>query len=304
MTHLDLFSGIGGFALAAQAAGFQTIGFSEVEPYACKILKRHWPEVPNYGDIRNVRGIACDLITGGFPCQPFSLAGKRKGASDDRALWPEMLRVISESRPRWVLGENVPGIISMELDRVLSDLENLHYTVWPLVVPACAVDAKHRRSRVWIVAHAASITAGSRRYGRPEARTKAANGSHYLANAFRPRLEIGQEQSARQECQAIERSRDAVSDASRNGRHERNTDGGRLGKGASAEEERSRLTDYCRWQPEPELGRVAHGIPNRSHRLKGLGNAIVPQVAEVILKEIMRITNQKNLTWPFPTHVT
>ncbi|MDE2107409.1 MAG: DNA cytosine methyltransferase, partial [Patescibacteria group bacterium] len=91
-THLDLFSGIGGFALAAAAAGYKTIGFSEIEPYACKILKRHWSDVPNYGDIRNIRGIRADLVTGGFPCQPYSLAGERRGASDDRALWPEMLR--------------------------------------------------------------------------------------------------------------------------------------------------------------------------------------------------------------------
>jgi DNA (cytosine-5)-methyltransferase 1 len=144
-THLDLFSGIGGFALAAASAGFQTIGFSEIEPYACKILKHHWPHVPNYGDIRNIQGVRADLVTGGFPCQPYSLAGQRRGASDDRALWPEMLRVIDESKPVWILGENVAGIISMDLDQVLSDLEHLGYSAWAIGVPACALGAEHRR---------------------------------------------------------------------------------------------------------------------------------------------------------------
>lgn len=97
-THLDLFSGIGGFALAAERTGWQTVGFCEVDEYASRILKRHWPSVPNYGDIRNIRGVRADLVTGGFPCQPFSTAGQRRGASDDRALWPEMCRVIEEAK--------------------------------------------------------------------------------------------------------------------------------------------------------------------------------------------------------------
>jgi len=155
-THLDLFSGIGGFTLAAQSAGFETIGFAETNEYAAKVLKERWPEITNYGDVRNVRNIPADLITGGFPCQPYSVAGKRRGNADDRALWPEMLRIIQESRPTWVLAENVAGIIKMALDNVLADLEAEGYACWPLVIPACAVDARHRRDRVWIVAHTAS----------------------------------------------------------------------------------------------------------------------------------------------------
>lgn len=151
--HLDLFSGIGGFAHAASCTGWKTIGFSEIDTYSSAVLRKHWPDVPNYGDIRNVKGIKADLVTGGFPCQPYSLAGKRRGSADDRALWPEMLRVIQESRPSWVLAENVYGIINMELDCVLSDLEAIGYATGTLVVPACAVDARHRRDRVWIVAH-------------------------------------------------------------------------------------------------------------------------------------------------------
>lgn len=153
--HLDLFSGIGGFALAAQwVGGIKTIAFSEIDTYANSILKRHWPDVPNLGDIRNVRGIKCDLITGGFPCQPWSNAGKRAGTNDDRHLWPEMLRVISDSRPTWVLGENVAGLASMALDSVLSDLEAQGYTATTLSIPAVALNGRQVRHRLWIIAHA------------------------------------------------------------------------------------------------------------------------------------------------------
>lgn len=155
MKHLDLFSGIGGFALACRmVGGIETIGFSEIDPYASAVLKKHWPDVPNYGDVRTVPTVECDLITGGFPCQPFSIAGKRRGAEDNRFLWPAMLDVIQRCRPTWVIGENVAGLIDMELDRCFADLENSGYEVQPLIIPACAVDAGHRRERVWIIAHA------------------------------------------------------------------------------------------------------------------------------------------------------
>jgi len=155
LRHLDLFSGIGGFALAARiAGGFETIGFSEIDPYASSILNRHWPSVPNFGDIRNVRDADCDIITGGFPCQPWSNAGRRKGQADDRHLWPEMLRVIADSRPTWVLGENVAGLASMALDSVLTDLEAQGYTATTLSIPAVALNGRHVRHRLWIIAHA------------------------------------------------------------------------------------------------------------------------------------------------------
>lgn len=152
-THLDLFSGIGGFSLAFESAGFKTIGFSEIDKFANAVLKKHWPDVPNYGDVRTVPTIACDVITGGFPCQPFSFAGKRRGAADDRFLWPSMLDVIRRCQPIAVLGENVPGIIGMELDRVLDDLETCGFWTQAFVVPACAVGGNHRRDRVWVVAY-------------------------------------------------------------------------------------------------------------------------------------------------------
>jgi len=228
-THLDLFSGIGGFALAAQWNGIRTVGFCEREPYCKQLLSERWPGVPICGDIcqldgRLYRGVW--LLTGGFPCQPFSFAGKRLGAEDDRAIWPEMLRVINQARPTWVLGENVPGIINVELDRVLSDLERIGYPSRTFVVPACAVDAHHRRDRVWIVAH----TSGSGLQERNLATITSGEGHAAWRNA---------------EGRAV-------------------------------------------WEPEPAMGRVAHGIPHRAHRLRGLGNAIVPQVAAEFIRFMIK----------------
>ncbi len=154
MRHLDLFSGIGGFALAAAWAGFTTVGFSEIDLYASKVLRRHWPNVQNFGDVRSVPSMSnITLITGGFPCQPFSSAGKRKGREDDRHLWPEFNRIIHAIKPAWVVAENVTGIIDMELDNVLDDLERAGYETGTYIIPASAIGAPHRRERVWIVAH-------------------------------------------------------------------------------------------------------------------------------------------------------
>jgi DNA (cytosine-5)-methyltransferase 1 len=299
-THLDLFSGIGGFAIAAQNCGYTTIGFCEKEPYAQQILKErfgavladascstittrndrrkeHQPcevnEIRNkhrtssprpklHDDIFTLNGAdyaGVDLLTGGFPCQPFSVAGKRRGAADDRALWPEMLRVIGGAKPAWLIGENVAGIVTMELDNILSDLEGIGYSAWPLVIPACAVDARHRRDRVWIVAHAArELRDGGGNAGKGR-RIEHSDGGEDVADTMRV---------------------------------------GRPGQGKSINAEHpapagdgqaTQPWDGCRparWLPEPELGRVAHGIPHRAHRLRGLGNAIVPQVAEEIIRAI------------------
>lgn len=157
MRHLDLFSGIGGFALAAQWAGFETVGFCEIDEFCRKVLSKHWPETPIHGDIREVDGrdyAGVELITGGYPCQPFSVVGKRKGAADDRHLWPEMRRIIAQAKPRWVVAENVTGHITLGLDSVLTDLESLDYSAGAVVIPAAAVGALHRRERVWVVANA------------------------------------------------------------------------------------------------------------------------------------------------------
>ena len=165
MRALDLFSGIGGIALAAEWAGIETAAFCEIEPYCRRVLARHWPGVPIYEDVRELTreslerdGVmndgAIDLICGGYPCQPFSTAGKRRGKADDRHLWPEMFRLIRELRPAWVVGENVAGHVSLGLDDVLSDLESEGYTCRAFLIPAAGVGAPHKRERVFIVAHA------------------------------------------------------------------------------------------------------------------------------------------------------
>ena len=191
LTHIDLFSGVGGFALSAKWCGIKTIQFVEIDPFCRKVLNKNFPGVPIHDDIKTFTytpnvfrngsndntgisgsgeqisesGNGCRagdfpvkqarpfLLTGGFPCQPYSCAGKRRGKEDDRALWPEMLRVVSEAKPTWIIGENVAGFINMGLDDCISDLENQGYEVQAFVVPACAVNAPHRRDRVWIVAH-------------------------------------------------------------------------------------------------------------------------------------------------------
>ncbi len=222
-----------------------------------------------------------DLITAGFPCQPFSCAGKRRGADDHRALWPEIARLLREMdaigiKPAWCLFENVAGIIGMELDGVLSDLENIGYACWPIVIPACAVDAKHRRDRVWIVG-----------YAKCQFRKQSGNGGR--------RQEMDRkilEKSERlQNADAIKGPGKDVANSNKQGlsRTAWAGFGGVLrspGQSEGRESGRGIAASWCQWPVEPAVGRVAHGVSNRVDRLKGLGNAIVPQVAEQILKHL------------------
>jgi DNA (cytosine-5)-methyltransferase 1 len=155
MRVLDLFSGIGGFSLGLERAGMKTAAFCEIEPFCRAVLRKHWPEVPCHEDVRTLPYIGgIDLLCGGFPCQPWSTAGKQLGADDPRHLWPAMLAVIQRERPTWVVGENVPGIIRVGLDPVLADLEAAGYKWRAVIVPAIAFGSPQRRARVWIVAHA------------------------------------------------------------------------------------------------------------------------------------------------------
>ena len=156
MRLLDLFSGIGGFSYAAEKliGGYETVAFCEMDEFCQKVLKKHWPQVPIYDDVRTLDAARLgriDIVTGGYPCQPFSQAGRRQGEEDERHLWPEMLRIIKSCQPRYVVAENVAGHVTMGLDQVLTDLEDQGYTTRPIIVPACAKNAPHRRDRVWII---------------------------------------------------------------------------------------------------------------------------------------------------------
>lgn len=292
-SHVDLFSGIGGFALAARWAGYETVLFCEVDPFCRSVLAKNFPGVPVHDDVRTLNAGAVarpiDLLTGGFPCQPFSVAGERRGTDDDRHLWPEMARVVDEVRPRWVLGENVAGFVNMALDDCLADLEGLGYEARAIVVPACAVGAWHRRDRVWIVAHAGEGGRGARqpallpRAGQPDAA-----GRVERAPADAERIECGERRDpdvlGRRQDKA-QQTRLGGSGQDDEGRTADDADGGRHGApGVAVPPGRYGPLDADWWEAQRGLRGVPPGLSSgldrhRVSRLKALGNSIVPQVA-------------------------
>ena len=305
MKVLDLFSGIGGFSVGLEKAGFETVAFCEIEEYPREVLKRHWPDIPIYRDVKQLTGerlradgIIPDVIVGGYPCQPFSLAGVRRGEKDDRHLWPEVRRLVNEIRPAWCIFENVAGHITMGLDEVLSDLEAENYTARPFVIPACGVDAPHRRDRVWIVAHAnrSSDRRTSRQYEETDGEVSQWDDSGVadqsgevfttLADTHSFRLQGSRPQQ--QTTRVARKGKDvAYSDSTYIER-------GRLSSRVYKEHEiingrsyniRGQAAQF--WKPEPNVGRVVNGLPNRTHRIKALGNSVVPQIPEIIGRMIM-----------------
>ena len=297
MNHLDLFSGIGGFSLAARWAygdEHKPIAFCEIDKYCGKVLKKHWPDVPIFEDIRSLDGRQfrdVDLVSGGFPCQPFSVAGKRAGKEDDRFLWPEMVRVISETRPRWIIGENVPGIISLELDKVLFDLEAEGYTCQPIIIPACAVNAPHRRDRVWIIANrkgAKCELSGAAWAGREGF---ADNGCFVADTESRETFPTEQGGLHAKPCGPDSDVADAGNEGLQGRQWTGTHDTGKAAYGPTAECDNTWLEQW----PEvaARLCRVDARVSNRVHRLRALGNAIVPQVAYELLRMIKAIDEQE-----------
>jgi len=345
---LDLFSGIGGFSVGLERTGYyETVAFCEIDKYCKLLLQKHWKGVKIYDDVKKITkegfetdGIPSpDVITGGFPCQPFSVAGKQKGTSDDRHLWPEMFRIIKAFKPRFVIGENVRGIINIQdgvvFEAVCTDLESEGYEVQPFIIPAAGVGAPHRRERVWIIATNSSefgCRSGSSNWKRrqiqndeernvkkdqpkqqrwefrsreesntwsiTESRTNQGNefrrqdlsGSKNVADTY-TRLGNGENQEIQTGRNTSNTSSEDVAD----------NDGERQQKQWRTEpiqEEVSRQTKgigserQSWWSIEPDVGRVAHGVQGRVHRLKGLGNAIVPQIAEEIGKAIINATSK------------
>jgi DNA (cytosine-5)-methyltransferase 1 len=303
--HLDLFSGIGGFALAARWNGLRTIQFVEYEPYAQKVLRKNFPDVPIHDDIKDFNATKFRkpfLCTGGYPCQPFSQSGLRRGEKDHRHLWPEMLRVIQECRPTWVLAENVAGHITMGLDQVLSDLEGEDYACQPFVIPACAKDARHRRDRVWIVGWDSKSSANNqirKIQKRQDSDTRRiCERSISKSGKSGSKKTLGHADGAG--CKERRRTKSVQSEfiASEHGSKDvvDSDDVRHLRRNRSMEEiegennDRGSKEDGSKewWLAEPDVGRVAHGVPNRVDRLRGLGNAIVPQVASEIIRAIVR----------------
>ena len=288
---LDLFSGIGGFSLGLKRAGMETIGFCEIDPFCRKVLAKHWPDVTIHTDIRSLDGKdykgRAEIICGGFPCQPFSQAGKRRGTEDDRHLWPEMLRIISEVRPTWVIGEHVIGIVKMELDSILSDLEGEGYQTRAFIIPACGIDAPHKRDRVWIIAHANSegesdgpINEGPR----PRQLELMADPNSGFSTVTQQAVQAGRATIISSSKDVADSESERVQRLWSSGEQKPHTYGGQKLSLCGSERPRPAY-----WEAEPGMGRVVDGIPNRVDRIKGLGNAVVPMVVEVIGNAIMEI---------------
>ena len=296
MRVLDLFSGIGGFSLGLEAAGMETVAFCERDPFCQAVLHKHWPNTPIHSDITELDGYeykgTVELVCGGFPCQPFSVAGNRQGAEDDRALWPEMLRVIREVQPTWVVGENVTGIINMELDSVLSDLEAEGYATQTFVLPACAVDAKHRRDRVWIIAyHEQRLVADSIGEPRRSRRIHRESDNQRRRSSEARRESVQPKHGEAQPNHTATCRKDVA--YTHTTREQQQTGHQQKGRRWISDGSQERV---ALWEPEPNVGRVADGVPNRTHRLKSLGNAVVPQVVEQIGKAIMCMRNPSHFT--------
>ena len=281
MNVLDLFSGIGGFSLGLESTGFfKTIAFVEKDKFCQKVLQKNFPNIPIEDEVRNVKGekYRADVITGGFPCQPFSVAGKRRGTDDDRFLWDETIRIVSEQKPKWFIGENVEGIINIQdgmvFRQIHDDLESEGFEVQSLVIPASGVGAWHQRKRVWIVAH---------------------------SNSNRDRNEItgsnGEEKEIQKEHRKIDSSSWKFIRATTN---VGNSDLSSIKSSTLRQRERefgrtNTSTLQCKktwWQTQSSLCGVPNGVSyeldkDRANRIKSLGNSIVPQIAREIGKAIM-----------------
>jgi DNA (cytosine-5)-methyltransferase 1 len=279
---LDLFSGIGGFSLGLErTGGFSTVAFCEIEEFPRKVLAKHWPEVPQYEDVRQLTGdilkrdgISVDVITGGFPCQDISVAGKQAGINENTrsGLWSEIVRLIGDIRPKYVILENVANLLrgpseqpGQWFGKILSDLAECGYDAEWENIPASAVGASHRRERIWIVAYPAQLFCNV--------------SSKYSKQGPRQIQQLGERSCANDVAHTISQRQQ--------GQREQILSGYQT---AYREGQASNALDVCErpeWSTEPSVGRVANGVPDRVDRLKGLGNAVVPQIPELIGNSIL-----------------
>ena len=275
LTVGSLFSGIGGLDLGLERAGMRVIWQSEIDPYASRVLKKHWPKVPNYGDIKEIQWrnvVRPNVICGGYPCQPFSNAGRRNGTDDPRHLWPWVRTAISELRPDYAILENVRGHLSLGGLSVIGELADVGYDAEWRIISAASVGANHRRDRLFIVAYPASVygnerkhrdnsgTFGERRTVQDQTRAGGGNVADSTGGDGRSAKPYGMGEVYGQAAKLRKQS----------------GGGGTVGNW---------------WQIEPDVGRVANGVPNRVDRLRGLGNAVVPQVAELIGRLVIEHAN-------------
>jgi DNA (cytosine-5)-methyltransferase 1 len=308
LTVGSLFSGIGGIDLGLERAGMTVKWHSEIDPYACRVLKKHWPDVPNLGNIKeidwaNVEPV--DVIAGGYPCQPFSIAGNRQGDKDERHLWPYFLRAISELRPRFALLENVRGHLSMGFDRVLGDLAEIGYDAEWQIVSAASVGAPHRRDRIICVAYPSKqYSNGKSDYARNSMGSETLSefgNSGRSTNVADADEQYFYDRGHRKSSSTIEGRSTLQKQIDRSGCAISNDECFGYGQHWIAADiattsriwrnDRNRTEGYVGWQwweTEPDVGRVAYGIPSRVDRLRGLGNAVVPQVAEYVGRLILQ----------------
>ena len=384
LRHLDLFSGIGGFSLGLEATGgFETVAFCDIEEFPRKVLQKHWPGVKQYEDIKELNYeklkadglLPIDILTGGYPCQPFSIAGRKKGEKDPRHLWPEYFRLIKELRPTWVIGENVSGHIKLGLDTVLENLESEGYSVRTFSISASSIGANHQRERIWIVANSnSSRNKGEKsrsirekdekeeRDRQVDSTTRFPDGTDSIVTKNKSESEVEHVEDTRRSLRQrsefrgeneneirqgnaniSERSSEAseFDVANTEGKYNSEQEGkiksrGKIIEGRETEirsestgrsntlantkssqrngneinrehsetetqEELGVRSSISRtqggspwegwWDIEPDVGRVAHGVPVRAHRLKGLGNSLVPTIPfyiGTIILEVMK----------------
>ena len=328
---LDLFSGLGGFSLGLESTGFfETIAFVEKDEFCQKVLKKNFKNIPIEGDIRNVKGekYRADVVTGGFPCQPFSVAGKRKGTDDDRYLWDETIRVVRECKPKWFIGENVEGLVNIQdgmvLRQVQDDLEKEGFEVQCLIIPASGIGAWHQRKRIWIIGY--NVSNSNTRFGigeNQEIQTRgntSTNGSKDVSNTF-GKLSDGCSSTTRNsktkfkrmECnqswnwnevwskteRCSEQVREDVSDSNskRSQGFGLQSDNLQEGNKTTISSDNSSKEQQTWWQTQSNLCGVPNGVSygldkNRANRIKSLGNSIVPQIARELGLAIMEAENE------------
>ena len=280
LTVGSLFSGIGGLDLGLERAGMEVIWQSEIDPYACKVLAKHWKDIPNHGNIKEIKWgnvVRPDVICGGYPCQPFSLNGRREGQDDPRHLWPWVRNAISQLRPKYAILENVRGHLTLGGTSVIGDLTALGYDSEWHVVSAASVGAPHRRDRIVIIAHPNDSGNRTPEYGTDRSGSEAIKGQDELSQRRLSGLgsNVANNDS---EWYGFNWSQKTPRQA-------------RYFRADNTRREATNVSGQW-WKVEPDVGRVAHGIPARVDRLRGLGNAVVPQVAELVGRMVIDYDNQ------------